>query len=74
MVRVSKIAVWKVGIGEIYEDQKSAEAAVREAVIEELMAEQDFHPEEDNRGMIAMWVSQNFDKMEARVKAAMAGA
>lgn len=74
MVRVTKVAVWKLENGEIYEDQKSAERAVREAVIEELMAEKEFNPEADNRGQVASWVAEQFTTIETRVKTAMAGA
>jgi hypothetical protein len=77
MVRVSKIGVWDVN-GELIRDSKTAEKAARKAIIEEMVKDEDSAPphmdETPQRAQwMAIWVSENWDIIENKVKAAMAG-
>lgn len=71
MVNVTKVAAWKVG-NTFIEDAKEAEKEVRRLVVMELIGEQP--GDYSTVDLIADWVVDNFDKIETRVKAAMAGA
>jgi hypothetical protein len=71
VVKVTKIAVWKIG-DQYFEDATKATAVVRQQVILELIQEDGAVL--DCPENIARWVACTFDKIEARVKAAMAGA
>ena len=71
MVKVSKVATWKIG-SEYIEDAKAAEQRVRQLVVEELLEEQEdakLCGDED----VAEWVATHWDLIVARVKEAMAG-
>lgn len=71
MVKVSKIAVWKIG-NEYVEDSKEAEKAIRTAIISEMIAEV-----EEGQILSAQdtgkFVAESWDAISAKVKAAMAG-
>jgi hypothetical protein len=67
MVRVSKIAVWDVD-GELFRDAKTTGAAARTSIIKEMIAK-----DKPLKGNIPRWISENWDAIENRVKAAMAG-
>lgn len=71
MVKVSKVAAWKIG-SEYIEDAKAAEQRVRQLVVEELLAEQE-ESQLANDEDVAEWVAINWEEMESRVKKAMAG-
>ena len=69
MVRVSKIAVWDVN-GELVRDALTATKRTRLAVIQEMLVDE----ENMFQGQTpAEWMSENWDTIENRVKAAMAG-
>lgn len=69
MVKVTKVAVWKVG-NTFIEDFKEAEQHVRCEIIREmLVAEENMAIGESP----AEWMSSNWDDIEARVKTALAG-
>ena len=74
MVKVSKVAAWKIG-SEYIEDAKAAEQRVRQLVVEELLSEE--NPDGDvmmgSDHDVAAWVATNWDLIVARVKEAMAG-
>ena len=72
MVKVSKVAVWKIG-NEYIEDATRAAQAVRRMVIEELLRERQVR-EPMSIEQISEFVSTNYDQIETRVKSAMAGA
>ena len=68
MVKVNKVAVWKVE-GAYYESLDQAIKAVRTQAIRELIAEKKANQYEDEADMIAdLW-----DEIETRVEKAMAG-
>lgn len=68
MVKVKKVAAWKIG-DRFIEDAKEAEKVVRAEVIRELMKEDSASAYEDE----ADFFSHHWDTIEQRVKAAMAG-
>lgn len=76
MVKVTKIAAWKIG-NKFFEEATEAEAEARRIIVEELLAEQ--NPERkfdqwfENPADIAEWISRHWAVIEARLKAAMAG-
>lgn len=76
MVKVVKVAAWKIGDRYI-EDAKEAERATRELVIRELLTEWSANgsgdPQLKLKDSIANWVAENWDAIESRTKAAMAG-
>lgn len=76
MVKVQKVAAWKVGTMYI-ENADEAEKQTRRLVILELMEEQgglqkplEFDGSHDQ---VADWVIDNWDEVSRRTKAAMAG-
>ena len=73
MVKVTKIAAWKIG-NEFFEDMARATTEVRRLVIIEMLEEEGPGMEGITPEDIASWIAGSFDKIEARVKAAMAGA
>lgn len=70
MVKVMKVAAWKIG-EEYIEDAKAAEQRVRQLVLEEMMDEQKAAGIGDFS--FSSWMAKNWDEAEARVKKAMAG-
>jgi hypothetical protein len=69
MVKVSKVAVWKIG-DQYFPDAQAATKETRRLVIEEMLVQEE--------NMFAgqspsSWMADNWDSIEARVKAAMAG-
>lgn len=76
MVKVAKIAVWKVG-AQYFESIEPATTAVRRAIIEELMLEDGedglIWDEVELNGCISDWVSTRWNEIERRVKEALAG-
>lgn len=73
-VVATKVAVWKVS-GQYFESVIEAEKAVRHEVVMELLDEQadtDVAFEAQNED-IAAWIANNWDVIDNRVKAAMAG-
>lgn len=74
MVKVSKIAVWKIG-DRLVEDAATAERCVREIVVGELLRETNQKPtfEPMQIDQVATWVAFHHNMIEQRVKSAMAG-
>lgn len=68
MVKVTKVAAWKIG-DKFIESAKEAEKETRRLVIQELMAEDSASAYEDE----ADYFAHHWDTIEARTKAAMAG-
>lgn len=68
MVKVTKVAAWKIG-EEYIEDAKAAEQRVRQLVVEEMIDEQKAAGIKD----FPSWIAKSWDEIEARVKKAMAG-
>ena len=73
MVKVSKVGVWKIG-NDYFEDVKKATTLVRQQVVAELIEEQKVGDKLGTSQAVSPWVALNWDIIEARVKAAMAGA
>lgn len=73
MVRVTKVAAWKIG-DKFVEDVAEATKLIRRMVIEEILNEAYGSKDAFDVKEIAEFLSSNFDKIEARVKAAMTGA
>lgn len=70
-VQVEKVAVWRVN-GALIADIVAATKETRRLVIEELVAEQSYVFMEDGEDL-AFWMADNWERIEVRVKAAMAG-
>lgn len=73
MVKVTKVAAWKIG-DKFIESAKEAEAATRQLVIGELLA--DLHEDDEpfaSAEKLADWVSRNWDNILVRTKEALAG-
>lgn len=69
MVKVTKVAVWKIGPSYI-EDAKAAEKEARRLIIREMMKK----ARRPRKGKDeADWVGDNWDEIERRTKAAMTG-
>ena len=69
MVKVTKVAVWK--IGNIYiESAKEAEKETRRVVIQEMIEATTDHPSNQVSGD---WIADNWDEIEVLTKKAMAG-
>ena len=69
MVKVTKVAVWKIGNTYI-ESAKEAEKETRREIIREMLVA------EENMGIgegPADWIADNWDEISNRTKAALAG-
>lgn len=69
MVKVSKIAVWDVG-GELIRDAATATKKARLAIIREMLSDEENMFQGQSP---AEWMADNWETIETRVKAAMAG-
>lgn len=71
MVKVTKVAVWKIG-NTFIESAVEATREVRRIIALELLEEG--ADEQLTLSEAADWIADNHDSLEAKVKAAMAGA
>jgi hypothetical protein len=69
------VAAWRIG-DRFVENAEEATKMVRKLVVEELLSEKKLDAQTDfgDNEEIGQFVADNFDIIEARVKAAMAGA
>ncbi len=72
MVKVTKIAVWKIE-NSYYENAKAAEAAARRIILRDFLSYEGVDLDEDQLDSLADKLIDNWDSFQQQVAAAMSG-